>query len=115
MSILASDIINRARAIWKESASGDILSDTNAKLFLSDGLLELRGIRSETQLDANGEYTEHVDVAETTSTIPIAVKFRPCLVDYVVGRGVQADANLQNHEARANQHLAAFYQRARVV
>ncbi len=115
MSIVASDIINRARAIWKESASGDILSDPNALLFLSDGLLELRGIRSETQLDANGEYTEHTDVAATSSSIPIAAKFRPCLVDYVVGRGFQADSNLQNHEARANQHLTAFYQRSKVV
>lgn len=108
MSILASDVINRARAIWKETASGDLLSDPNALLFLSDGLLELRGIRADLFRDSEGERQDHVDVTTLGQTISVDVDARPILVDYVVARGFMADADSQNHETRANNHFKLF-------
>lgn len=113
MSIVASSVINRAKAIWREAAADNILSEPNCLLFLSDGLIELRSLRPETQLNSNGEYADAVDVTGTTDSIDMDVKFRPCLVDYLVGRGFQADANLENHEARANRHLADFVTKAK--
>ena len=112
MSILASDVINRAKAIWGAAAAASILSDPNCLLFLSDGVLELRSLRPETRF-SDGVYAELVEVTATDTSIPVDVKFRPCLVDYLVGRGFQADANLENHEARANQHLGDFVKKAK--
>jgi len=112
MSILASDIINRAKAIWTEAAAPNILSDPNTLLFLSDGVLELRSLRPETAF-SGGVHAEHVDVTVTSQSIPVDVRFRPCLVDYLTGRGFQADANLENHEARANRHMADFVTKAK--
>jgi hypothetical protein len=112
MSIIASDIINRAKKIWTEAAATNILDATGTLYFLSDGLLELRSLRPETAF-VNGVHAEHVDVTGTTQSIPIDVKFRPCLVDYLTGRGFQADANLENHESRANKHLNDFVTKAK--
>jgi hypothetical protein len=112
MSILASDVINRAKAIWTEAAADNILSAANTLLFLSDGVLELRSLRPETAF-SGGVHAEHVDVTATGQSIPVDVKFRPALVDYLTGRGFQADANLENHENRANRHLADWVTKAK--
>ena len=113
MSIIASNVIDRAKAIWREAAADNILSPDNCLLFLSDGLLELRSVRPEMQVDSNLNLIEHVDVTGTTQSIPIDAKFRPCLVDYLTGRGFQADANLENHEARATRHMDDFVAKAK--
>ena len=112
MSIIASDIINRAKAIWTDAAADNILSAANSLLFLSDGVLELRSIRPETQFDSDVHY-DHVDVTTVGQVIKVDVKFRPALVDYLTGRGFQADANLENHDSRANAHMTAFEKKAK--
>jgi hypothetical protein len=81
-------------------------------LFISDGYLALRGIRPATQNDTNGEYQEYADISKT-GTVPVDVKFRPCLTEYLIGRGFQADANIQNHEGRANAFMKDFEAHAR--
>lgn len=113
MSIVASEIINRAKAIWREAAADNILSSANCLLFLSDGLIELRSVRPDVKFDSDLGYVEHSDVTATSSVISLDAKFRPCLVDYLVGRGFQADANLENHENRANRHMADFVAKAK--
>jgi hypothetical protein len=114
MSILASDVITRVRAILKESASGDILSAPNALLFLSDGLLKMRD-KPQLFYDDQGTYYEHADVTDLGQTIYIDIDARPALVDYVVARAFQSDANLQNHAARAGGHMNDFRAQAKVV
>jgi hypothetical protein len=113
MSITASDVIDRAKVIWG-AASASIISDANALLFLSDGVLELRAIRPETQF-VSGVYTAHTEVSGTGSTINIDVKFRPCLVDYLVWRGFQADSDSQRRNDRAELHKKQFYERAKTI
>lgn len=113
MSILASDVINRAKAIWREAAADNILTAPNILLFLSDGILELRSVRPDIKRDSEFNSVDYADVSGTTQSLPYDVKFRPALVDYLVGRGFQADANLENHDARANAHMAAFVAKAK--
>ena len=115
MSFTAQSLITRARLVWKESVSGDILSDANCLLWISDALLELRSIRQETRFDANLDEVPLADLSAVGETVPVDDKFRPVLVDYLVARGFMGDADSQNHDARANAHFNLFYTRAKVV
>ena len=116
MSFSAQSVISRARLVWKESASGDILSDANCLLWLSDGILEMRSLRPESlRFTDDLEPVDFAEVSTVNYSIPIDVKFRSVLVDYLIARGFMGDADSQNHDARANAHFKLFYDRIKVV
>ena len=116
MSFTAQSVIDRARLVWREVSSGDILDDANCLLWLSDGILELRSLRPEsTRFDANLNAVDFAELTTVGQSIPIEEKFRPVLADYLIARGFMGDADSQNHEDRANNHFKLFYDRAKVV
>lgn len=116
MSFTATDVINRARLVWSEVVASDILSPENCLRWISDGVLELRSIRPEsTRFDTGLNPVEFSDITDPGAAIQLDDKFRPVLTDYLIARGFQGNANLQNHEGRANNHFKLFYDRARVV
>lgn len=110
MSFLASTVIERARAIWKDP-SKILCSDANACLWLSDALLELQRLKPTAFRDDYGNRVDVPDISATTDSINLDAGWRPYLVDYVTGRGFMQDADSQEHKARGNDHFSLFYSR----
>lgn len=112
--MIASNVIDRARAIWKD-AGKTTWSDANAFLWLSDAVLELYTIRPDSRIDAFGELRTYADITSLTDTIPCDERFRPLLVDYLVARGFMEDSDSGNHMERANAHFKMFYDRVKIL
>jgi hypothetical protein len=110
MSIIASSIINRAKVIWQD-ANLETFSEVNALLWLTDALSEARGGRTDAKLNDNGELTDPLEVTAQTDVIPMHVKFRPALVDYVVSRGFEGDGDSQKHAELAIKYAESFLKR----
>ena len=115
MSILASDVIDGAKAIWREEAAANILSDPNCLVMLYLGLIELRTLRPDAFYDDDGNKVTIVKIATAGDSIAIGIQFLPCLVDYLISRGFQADANLENHSTRSDKHYMLFAQKAKAA
>ncbi len=95
MSITASDIVNRAKLIWRDASANFA---TQPYSWLSDGILELRSLRPEsTRFDSEMNHIDFEEVDDGADVINMDVRFRPCLVDYLVSRGF--DENARHDEA----------------
>ena len=114
MSFTAKSIVDRARAIWKD-ADKVTFSEPNSFLWISDAILEARSKRSDARQDDDGEITDYTDVTSNDDVIPMNVKFRVVLVDYVVARGFMEDGDSQSHSERADKHFKLFYERIMTI
>jgi hypothetical protein len=110
MSIIASTIIDRAKVIWQDAAL-ETFSEAGALLWLTDALSETRGKRTDAKLDDAGELTEPMEITDQADVIPVNVKFRPALVDYVVSRGFEGDGDSQKHAELAIKYAESFIKR----
>ena len=115
MSIIVGDVITAARGIWKESTSGDILTDSLCYGFLLAGAQEIVSARSDAAYDDEGDEVAFTLPTELTDSIPLDAAYQPVLTDYLIGRGFQANANLQNNKARATDHFQLFFSRVKTV
>ena len=108
MSFLASDVITAARAIWKESTPGDILSDELCWEFLNLGITRIRSRRTDSTFDSNGNHVDALVVSANSSLINLDSVFLPMLTEYLIARGFQSDADSQNHDKRSSVHMNEF-------
>ena len=108
MSILASDILKRARDIWKDPDNATY-SAVNALQWLNDAVQEVVARRTDAQLDENGELNDYPDVVATTEVIALHPKYRSILADFVAARGFMEDGDSQSHLERAYKHFKQFY------
>ena len=115
MSFTAASVILEARDAWAESAEGDILTDAQCWRVISDGIGRLRALRTDLLLDENQAETVYADITASADVIPMNVRFRAVLAQYLIARGFQAKANLQNNKERVRDHMAAFEQQARTA
>lgn len=110
MSIIASQVLNEAEKILKT-----IYDQTNAMMWLGDAIIEARSKRTDARLDDDGQMTEYADITSPNDVIPLNIKFRPVLADYVIARGFQEDADNQDHGLRADAHFKLFYDRIKTI
>jgi hypothetical protein len=109
MSILASDVLKRARDIWKDPDNATY-SATNALQWLNDAVQEVVARRGDAQLDENGALNDYADVVATTDVIALHIKYRSLLADFVAARGFMEDGDSQGHLERAYKHFQQFYE-----
>lgn len=114
MSFLASDVIT-TRVTPLLARQGVDMSPTNALVWLSDGLIELRAMNPRSFIDTNNEMVEYAEVTALDQSIPLDVRWRAVLTDYVMWRCFQEDAQSGKHAADAENSLKAFLARAKTL
>lgn len=108
MAILVDDIVNRAKKIWREA--GTEFSSFSAE-WISDGVIELRSLRPEsTKFDSDLNPVEFAEAA-LGGSIAIDIKFRPCLVDYLISRGFAENTRIEE----SNKYYSDFVKKALVA
>lgn len=109
MSFTAQSIIDRARQKWKESASGDMMTDPDCLLAITDGLMAVRSVRPECYQDPiTGDMYDHVDVTAVNQVIYVQNRFRGALAAHLVMSGYAGDSDSQNHRELSNEWSAKF-------
>ena len=109
MSFTAQSIIDRAKAKWKESTDGDMLSPANCLIAITDGLIAVRSARPECYQDFyTGFLYEHVDVTDKDQVIYIQDRFREALAAHLIMSGYSGDSDSQNHAELSNEWSARF-------
>ena len=106
--ILASDVIDRAKDLWRDSA--DNFSGYSLK-WISDGIRELLRLRSDAGITEAGQLFKVTEITATTTEIDLDDSFLPCLVDYVLHRGYQENKS----DDRAKAAFADFMRKAKGV
>lgn len=115
MSFTAQSVIDRARIIWKEAATNERLSDPQCLVILTDGVNNVRSVRSEAQIDDFGNITTAADLTSVGESIVLDAKFRPALGYYLAAHGFFRDSDSQNHGERAATNLALFEKELKTV
>lgn len=109
MSFTAKSIIDRARAKWKESAEGDMLTDVQCLPALTDALMAVRSARPEAYMDYyTGVMYDLVDVTSVNQVILVQDRFREALAAHLTMTGYSGNADQQKNEERANAWSAKF-------
>jgi len=109
MSFTAQEVIDLARDLWRESASGDILTDAQCYKWINRGVERVMALRTDACYDENGNHVESVTpVTGVASTIALNTRFLMACAYFLTANGYARSADLQNFKARFTEYMGLF-------
>lgn len=104
----AQSVIDLARTLWREAAVNDIMTDTQALLWVNQAVLKVRNRRPESMLDDNGNMTDYAGSLAVGTSIPLDVKFQLACAYFLTAHGFGRSADLQNLDKRFGDWMGLF-------
>ena len=107
MAFVGTEVVTRVRDLLQdEDAAAYRWSDAELLLWLNDSLQELVSRRPDSVTAA--AVPEVTDLTAISDTMPVVVRWRSPLVDFVLTRCLQRDGDDANNLARAEHHRGQF-------
>ena len=92
----AQSVIDLARTLWREASVNDIMTDTQALLWVDQAVIKVRERRPECRVDDNGNTQDYTGSLAVGTSIPLDVKFQLSCVYFLTAHGFGRSADQQN-------------------
>jgi len=115
--MIGTDVVTRARTrILIDIDPANPGSDTNLRIkdaealeWLNDAISEIIRIRPDSLAEEQTSATIPPELTSIAETVPLGIRFRPSLTDYLVYRFFAKDEQDAQNFKRAQSHEARFY------